>query len=322
MPHDRGQFCTKVAPVDYDPAAECPRFIAFLRRIFDGDEGLVGYTRNMLGQSLVADAAKAQRLWVWVGAGANGKSTLSSVLLRVLGDYATIAAPGLLMERREEHSAMLADLRGRRLVIAAETDDGGRLDMARVKMLTGEESIKAHFMRADWIEFPRTFSLVAHTNHRPIIADTSEAAWRRVVEVPFSVTIPEAERDATLADKLSAEAPGILRWLVAGAVQWCRTRSLVEPDAVKAATASYRAESDTLGQWIDTATESGLGFSSNKRLRGSYQAWCQAEGYQPIGGKRFGDSLRVKGFKPGKDRGERGWFGIRLVDGSDRLDAN
>ncbi|OQZ05630.1 MAG: hypothetical protein B6D36_09155 [Planctomycetes bacterium UTPLA1] len=139
----------------------------------------------------------------------------------MLGDYATAAAPRLLIRRQgESHPTELVDLREARFVSAIETAEGGAFDEERVKALTGDDRIKARKMRQDFFEFRPTFKLFLATNHRPIVRGDDTGIWRRIRLWPFTVEIPPEEQDHALKEKLRAELPGILAWSVRGCMAW------------------------------------------------------------------------------------------------------
>ena len=146
------------------------------------------------------------------GDGGNGKSKFYGAIQHVLGPYAVVPHKSLLVaERHEQHPTVVADLFRKRLAVASETKRGRRLDDESVKNLTGGDRLTGRRMREDPWEFWPTHTLVMFSNHRPAVHGRDEGIWRRLRLVPWEVTIPEDERDEHLADKLQAEAPGILR---------------------------------------------------------------------------------------------------------------
>ena len=169
-PHDRADLATKIAPVSYDPEATCERWEMFLHSIFAGKASLIDYVKRLLGYSLTGDV-REQILGIFWGSGSNGKSTLLNLFMSdLLGpDYALKAPHELLMVKGDEHPTERADLYGKRLVAAIETDDGKRLAESLVKELTGGDAIRARRMRENFWEFRPTHKLVLCTNHKPSI---------------------------------------------------------------------------------------------------------------------------------------------------------
>jgi putative DNA primase/helicase len=249
-PARREDLITRCAPVAFDPAAACPRWLAFLDRVMADNEVLIAYLQRVAGMCLTADV-REQALFIFHGKGANGKSVFLDTLTGLMGDYAGEAAPDLLVIRRnEEHACEVADLKGRRLVVAGETEGGARLRVQLLKRLTGNARIKARFMRENYFEFPRTHKLILQTNNKPVIREGTHAVWRRIRLVPFGVIIPDEEQDRLLTEKLRAEWPGILNWLVEGCLAW-EAGGLQTPEEVENATQTYEDEQDLLGEFAE-----------------------------------------------------------------------
>lgn len=311
-PHDPTDRITRICPVDHDPDAEAPTLGAFLARTFADDGQLIGYVRRLLGYCATGSAAE-QILAVFHGEGANGKSTLLDAIGYVLGDYADTAAPDLLMQRHgDEHPCELADLSGKRLVFASESEKNRKLKVQTMKRLTGDSEIKARFMRQDYFSFARTFKIILATNSLPAIDEDTEAVWRRLRLIPFTVVIPREERDPDLLDKLKAEGPGILRWLLDGCAQWHRD-GLGEPQAVSDATGHYRAESDPVAAFVaDCCIEHPDNWCASSALRREYEKWCSEQGDRPIAGREFTDGLKRRGYTPARRHAGRGWDGVGL----------
>ncbi|MDB5298306.1 MAG: phage/plasmid primase, family [Phycisphaerales bacterium] len=250
MPHGPDRLLTKLAPVTYDAAAACPLWDRFMSRIMDDDHDMVAYLRRLAGLCLTGDAT-VQELWIPWGGGANGKSVFFDTLSGLMGDYAGIAPDSLLTARAmgSEHPTEVAGLCGKRMVVASETEEGAKLRIQLVKRLTGDATITARFMRQDFFEFPRTHKLVMVTNNRPVIRETTNAVWRRVRLIPFTVTIPKAERDPQLLPKLQAERAGILNWCVRGCLDW-QAGGMQTPEPVLLATTLYQDQQDDMGEFV------------------------------------------------------------------------
>jgi putative DNA primase/helicase len=201
--HRRDDCITKICPVDFDPAAECLRWVEFLGCIFGNAANLIRFVQKFLGYRLTGDI-REQLLLIFWGVGCNGKSTLLDIVTWLMGDYAGEAPPNLLTERRgsDEHPCEIADLCGRRLVVASENEKGRRMRIGLMKMITGNARLKARFNRKDYFKFDRTFEPLLVTNNKPRIRENTKAVWRRIRLVPFNIVIPDAEIDPVLPDKL------------------------------------------------------------------------------------------------------------------------
>lgn len=311
-PHNRTDYITRLCPTAYDPAADCPRWKACLSRAFADNANLIGFLQRLLGYCATG-SVRDHILPIWWGSGANGKSTILGAIMDVLGpDYTSKAPPELLMLRRgEHHPTERADLFGKRLVVAMESQEGGRLNEALIKDLTGGDRQKARRMREDFWEFEPSHKLILATNHKPTIKDTTHSTWRRVKLVPFEVTIPEQEQDATLPDKLRAERAGILVWTARGCLEWQRI-GLSEPDAVKVATQEYRSQEDVIRIFLDDCCR--LAPAERERastLYAVYKRWAERGGEHPISQARFGKALTERGL--GRERANGIWYvGIAL----------
>jgi putative DNA primase/helicase len=304
--HNRDDLITKLAPVEYDPAATCPAWETFLDRIFGSNTWLIEYVERLLAFSLTGDI-RHHILPIAYGEGANGKSTLFDVAQHIAGDYACPAPESLLTTRTgNEHPTEIARLAGKRLVVASETDESKSLRIGLVKKLTGDEHLSGRYMRQDYFTFQRTHKTFLMTNNKPRISEDSSAIWRRVKLIPFTVTIPEAERDPDLPDRLKAEAPGILARLVQAAQRWIDDHyDLCEPGEVSQATEDYRADENPLGDFIEQRCI--LMPSANvtrHELWEAYSKWASENGEKyPLGRRALFERIRkLDGVEEGQAR--------------------
>ena len=315
-PHDPGAMCAKLAPVDFDPDATCPRFEQFLREVFDGNGELEAFLQRWVGYSLTG-LTQEQCFTILYGLGCNGKTTLLGVVKRLAGDYvrnADFATFGFAREKQAGVRDDIAALAGARIVTASEPSVGLRLSEGLVKQLTGSDPVTARALYGRHFDFVPQFKLWLSCNHRPTVRDTSLAFWRRVHLIPFGVSFKGRE-DPHLPEKLAAEAPGILNWAILGALEW-QDGGLAPPEAVKAATADYQEAEDVIGAFVAERTEADPGaIVLFKTLRDSYLGWCDGNSERPLSSKAFGEALAEKGF--GKERGGGGvrrYAGLRLVE--------
>lgn len=270
--------------------------------------------QRILGASLVGGIFE-NLLPIFYGGGSNGKSVLQETWCGVLGpDYAMAAPDGFLIaSKKERHPTEIADLHGKRFVSVNETADGGRLSEAKVKRLTSRERLRARRCKEDFWEFEPTHHLILATNHKPAIKGTDNGIWRRLRLVPFTVTIPDAEQDKQLAEKLRDEYPAILRWAVAGCIQWQRDRmNLSEPKEVVAATESYRAEQDTLGAFLEECCHlDEWRVERASELFWAWSEWCKLRGEWAGTQTAFGLRLTDRGFE--KDRPTSGPHRAKII---------
>jgi putative DNA primase/helicase len=272
-PRDRITMQTRAK---FEPTAPCPRWEQFLGEVFDGQDELITFLQRAIGYSLTGITTE-QVLFMLYGTGANGKGTFVNTLKHALGDYAW-NMPFATVELHERSAIPndIAALVNRRFVIASETNDGTRMNEARVKALTGCDPMTARFLHSEFFEFEPVAKFWLSVNHRPIVRDNSYGFWRRLRLIPFKKRFT---LDGTLAAQLEREAPGILAWAVRGALAW-QADGLAAPAVVIAATDAYEAESDPLRDFLDEACDTSNPKASefSTPLFARYRAWAERRG--------------------------------------------
>jgi len=300
---------TKFSPVAVDPNAKCPRFKQFLQEVFDGDSELIRFVQKAAGYTLTG-STEEQCLFACYGKGSNGKTTLLEILLFILGDYG-VDLPFSALETKQYVIGEGADLPGARFAKSVEAREGRRLDEARIKSWTGGDTISIRLMHRNTFSFQPTHKLWLSFNHRPVITDDSPAMWRRIKLIPFLRAFDPVQADKGLLEKLKAEAPGILNWLIEGCLAWQKD-GLKVPAAIERATREYEAESDPLAPFLADCCEMGPGFKVIKgELCGAYQGWCAANKERPVSRNAFAEKLKSRGFGEGSTGSARFWTGLR-----------
>lgn len=319
-PHSRDDLITKVVPISYDEAAECPVWMEFLNTVMRGREEMLDFLQRAVGYTLTP-SVEEQVLFFLYGTGRNGKSTFTETIRRLMGTYAYRISAEMLMAGKvnnpEAPSPVVAGMKGTRFVVASELEDGWRWAEAKIKDLTGSDALTGRHLNQEPIHFSPTHKLWIYGNHRPVVKGSTEGIWRRIRLVPFEVTIPEDEADLKLQDKLLAELPGILNWALAGVQIWLQ-KGLSNPAAVKEATRDYREDMDLIQQFIDemclVSSTSRCLFSGIFR---AYEAWCAGRGERPMTIVRFGEALTSKGHPGEKKGGAMFRVGIELIASAD-----
>lgn len=324
---DRPQVITKLMPVGHDPAARCPRFDAFLLRV-QPDREMRQFLRRWWGLSMTA--LPVQKFVFQHGKGANGKSVLSDLMNRILGDYAaTVKIKSLTGRDHKSGSDATPDLMplvGARAALACEPEQGERLQEGMIKEMTGGEPILVRQLHSDFIEVRPHFKLTVSGNHKPEIRGTDDGIWRRVLLVPFDVQIPEAERDEALIDKLWDERSGILNWLIEGLIDVLEG-GLRAPERVLGATREYRADSDPVGTFLAECclvSGSSEDFLTARELIDGFNLWLDQRGEGMWGQRtvslriraeanRYRDPTTGRPYTRGKRTGS-GYFGIRFTE--------
>ena len=299
QPHTPTDLITYCAPVNHDENAKCPLWEKTLLEIFEDNGILVSYLQRCLGMCLTGDV-REQILLVFYGIGRNGKNVVVDTHSGMMGDYACEAATTLLTSRSgfDEHPTEIADLCGRRLVIACETQKDGKLKADTVKRLTGNARLKARFMKKDFFEFDRTFKIILCTNHRPEIPENTIAIWERLKVVPFNRVFAEAEQDKLLLNKLKTEWPGILNWMVRGCLDW-QKNGLQEPEEVGEATWEYQESQNPLDDFFDQCCKfNAFSVTPVGILKERFAEWNEKMSRDlNISTQTFNEELRKRGCK-------------------------
>lgn len=283
--------CTRVAPAQ----GPHPTFDRFLRDITLEDDSLRDYLQRSLGACL-SGAIRDHWLIFWSGTGRNGKNTLGDLVMWMLGDYAKVIPPETLMSKKQGpgHPTDLANLRGLRLAIASEVSEGSYWDESRVKSLTGDSDISARLVHRDFFEFPRTHKHLVYGNSRPMLRVVDPAMRARLHIVPFHADFTETP-DIQMPDKLKAEAPQIMQWLVDGHEAWIQDGTLKKCSAVQKETDSYFATQSTPELWIGEECKLDDGLTGQAgELYKSYKAWKEARGESPLSQTRWGEWMAVR----------------------------
>jgi P4 family phage/plasmid primase-like protien len=320
LPHNRADLITKLAPVTFDGSAACPLWERSLLRWMDGKTHLAGYLQRVVGYGLTGDVSE-QCLWFFHGGGANGKSTFLMAVLAMLGDYAMQAVSELLMvKHHESHPTERADLFGKRFVATIETEEGKRVAEALMKQLTGGDKVRARKMRQDFFEFDPTHKIFLAANHKPAVKGTDHAVWRRIKLVPWTVTIPDREKDKALPDKLKAELPGILNWAIQGCLDW-QQNGMQEPDEVRQATAQYQREQDIIERFLcECCVRQPWAKIKVSTLYEAYGTWS---GDKYTTQPEFNDRMRAKGYASERETKGYMWQGVGLyVPGMNQCEPN
>ena len=170
-------------------------------------------------------------------------------------------------------------------------------------------------MRGEWFDFKPAFKLWMTGNHKPLIMGQDNAIWNRVKLIPFTFSVPKEKQDVRLTEKLKAELPGILAWMVEGCKAWRLQGRLEDPKCVQEAVQSYRKEMDVLGEFLLMACERVEAVETNAmKLYIAYKKWAEANGHKAMTNTSFGRRMVERGFSKRKGRQAYYYVGIRVID--------
>ena len=333
--HEQRDLLTKISPVKFDSNAKAPKWEKWLEQILPSAE-VRDYIQRFIGYCLTGEVSERQFV-IMFGGGRNGKSLLINMLRYILGPYCGPMAPGLLMAREgEAHPAEVADLFGLRLATSSETKQGRAFDEEQLKRMTGNEELKARLMRENFWSFFPTHKLLMAVNHKPRVKDATESFWDRAALIPFEVRIAKDKVDKDLFQKLKAEGPGVLAWMVRGCLEW-QKRGLDMPAAVQEATNEYREGEDIMGRFIkerlafgkdktkitlrfDDGVEKKVDVKfevSNQHMSTTLANWCKKLNLYVPGERALAERLLGLGAVRATHIGTnsaRGWKGVRVLD--------
>ena len=315
-PHDPAALCTALTRLTPAGNADAPRYTRFLYRITGGDADLCDYLQRVAGMALVGEVYE-EGITICHGPGGNGKSTLFGLWQDVLGDYAGTIRPELLVPRRDSSEPFgLEQVRGKRLVVAGETDEGLGLNQSVLKRLASQDQISANPKGRDPFSFRPTHTLILHTNHLPRIRSVDEGTRRRIAVLPLTSPIGRAEMVTDFrARLLESEGPQILRWMIEGARMFYEDHmKLKKPEVVEAASREYLSGEDWLRGFLTERCVLGEDeAASGGTLYEAFHQWSLENGERfPRRSREFASALRSRGFETRHTRTGNVWAGIAL----------
>ncbi|WP_157839968.1 DNA primase family protein [Streptomyces megasporus] len=318
-PHDPADMLTQCALVDYVPDAECPRWLRFVEEIFPGDPELQRYYQTFLGMAITGEV-REHALGVWYGEhGRNGKGTTIRTMQKVFGHDIVHEVPFTIFENvrgQAVHTEQIAALRGKRLVVAQEGNQGVPMNTALLKNLSGGDRINTRHLHGKVFSFEPTFTIVLATNYLPEFGSGGAALWARTKAVLFGQSFAD-RRDPDLEPTIQGpEREGVAAWVVRGAVRYY-AEGLRDPLSVVAATEHHKEEVDPLkpliGEVFDYDDDSEVKRSDFNR---ALKEWCQDNGetsgkFKPSSVKNH---LKTNGVTEVQRKG-KGWMyrGIYLL---------
>ncbi len=330
--HNPADLITKIGRVGWDPEADQSdeRWASFLDAATLHDPEMVAYMRKAAGYCMTGDTSQ-EVVFLVMGPPGAGKGTFENALATCLGDYATTTSFDTWTHKANGQNQRpdLAALVGARFVSCSEASAERRLDEGVISNATGGDKIAACHKYKDPFDYLPRFKLALLVNKPPKINHVADETgiWRRLKRLPFEHKVTTGEKDTDLKpyfrDPLRG-ARAVLRWAVAGAVEYMQDRKLVEPTRIVEATEALRQENDPLRDFLAAACVVAPGdkdtWIPSSRLRALYETWAKEDGVKVLlDAKAMGKTLREEPYRcePGKSGGMRVWFGLRERTASD-----
>lgn len=321
-PHDPDDLITKVT--NCSPGDEGMQlWLDTLDTFFCKDKALISYVQEIVGMAAVGKVY-AEHMIIAYGGGANGKSTFWNTIARVLGNYSgKISAEALTMNCKRNVKPEMAELKGKRLIIASELEEGTRLNTGMVKQLCSVDPIEAEKKYKDPFHFDPSHTLVLYTNHLPKVSANDDGTWRRLIVIPFNAKITGKSDIKNFSDHLFEHAgSAIMKWIIEGAeIAINKGFKFTEPQVVVDAIKEYRENNDWLGQFIEEHCDVDPSYSEKSgELYQQYRVSCIQCGEFVRSTSDFYGSLEKAGFFRYRKKSGRVIVGLKLKDGQDFLE--
>lgn len=318
--HSAEDLITKITAVSPDDEG-MDLWLSALDSFFCGDAELMDYVQQIVGLSAIGKVY-VEALVIAYGEGSNGKSTFWNTIARVLGTYSgTISADALTVGCKRNVKPEMAELKGKRLVIAAELEEGMRLNTSIVKQLCSTDEVTAEKKYKDPFKYVPTHTLVLYTNHLPRVGANDDGIWRRLIVIPFNAKITGNSDRKNYADFLYENAGGaVLSWIIEGAEKAIKNKyKLKVPKVVETAINKYRENNDWFSAFVDECCEVDVTFQQKSgEFYQEYRSYCARTGEYTRSTTDFYTALENADFERKKTKAGVIVRGIRLK--SDFLD--
>lgn len=297
LEHDPRYLCTKITRAEFKDNEGLELWLDFLADVTQGDTDLASYLQRLAGYCATGSITEDILVFIF-GPGGNGKGTFAEAIAHVLGSYAKMFSPDVLVETQgNRHPTELAQFLGARFALTSEPPSNATWNDSRVKSLTGDSTINARFMGGNFFDFERTHKTMILGNHMPRLNEVSASIRRRVQVVPFRAVFENSVGDG-MRERLKREAGGaILSWIIGGAKAWAK-EGTKPPRAVAELTSEYISDQDLIGQWLQERTERAVEtkFERSGDLHKNYSNWCEGQGYRPKSNLKLSEYLSSAGY--------------------------
>ena len=316
MPHKATDLLTKIT--NCAPGDEGRQLWEdALQLFFCGDQDLIDYVQMTVGMAAVGKVY-VEALIIAYGEGRNGKSTFWNTISRVLGTYSgAMSADSLTANCRRNVKPEIAELKGKRLIIAAELEEGTRLSTSILKQLCSTDQIRGEKKFKDPFDFTPSHTAVLYTNHLPKVSASDDGTWRRLIVIPFHAKIEGSSDIKNYADYLFNNAgPAVMNWIIEGARKVIEREFKIDPPKVVAnAIAEYRGMNDWLSHFLEECCVTGDGLEQKSGdLYQEYRAYCLRTGEYARNNADFIAEIEKRGFMRKKKKSGMWVQGLQLKD--------
>jgi len=274
--HNWKDYCTKVTSVEPGDKGKA-LWLDALNKTFLNDQELIDYVQEVVGLAAIGKVYM-EAMIIAYGEGRNGKSTFWNTIARVLGGYAgNVSADTLTVGCRRNVKPELAELKGVRLALAKELEEGTRMNTSVVKQLTSTDDIYGEKKFCKPASFTPSHTLVLYTNHLPRVGATDEGTWRRLIVIPFNAVFEGKSDQKNYGDYLYQNAgPAVLAWIIEGAKRIiAKDFKVKNPKIVQDAIDAYRGQNDWLNEFLEECCELDPTYTEKSgELYQEYRSYC------------------------------------------------
>lgn len=300
---DPKDFLTYQLPFPYNPAAVCPMFDSYLKKVLPDDDS------NLILQEFsgfIFTKLNLEKCLILTGGGSNGKSVFFNILTALVGNENTLSySMGLF--NHEYNRAKLTNV-----LLNYSSEKGTDLNVETFKALISGEPLQAREPYGKPFSINNKVKFIMNCNELPKETESTEAYFRRYIIIPFDVKISEAERNINLADNIiKNELAGVFNWLLIGLERLVKNRRFTESEKVNQALAEFKRQADNVALFIDEYEYKPC--TQRKKplaeMFGYYKSFCIENGYKPFGKNNFSNKLESKGFEPTRlNDGSKGFY--------------
>lgn len=320
IPHTSDYFSLSRLPFRYDLNAKCPKFKKFLQEVLP-DKKVRLLIQEWFGYNLIP-ITRFERMMIFSGTGANGKTVLCTVLRELLGKDSVSSVPlDHFISSRPPYQ--LAETVGRLANIHEEFSGSRSISSEGIlkQFITGSQMTFERKMQQPFMANPAA-RLTFCTNELPQFRDRSSGLWRRMICIPFEVQIPPNKRKTEFLEGKwwvqTGEMPGVLNWALRGLIRLLERGTFVEPDICVAFKENYKEEVNPTGTFFEEHCYSDKDTRiGTTELYRHYKMFMQDIGQQQLTPAQFAEEVRRR-FSSKKTKNavvynggrERVWLGI------------
>ncbi|MPQ35072.1 phage/plasmid primase, P4 family [Limosilactobacillus fermentum] len=271
-----------------------------LDTFFCHDQDLINYVQEIVGLVAIGQVY-LEALIIAYGDGRNGKSTFWNTIANVLGTYTGhLSSDALTVGVRRNVKPEMAEVKGKRLIISAELEEGKRLNTSTIKQLCSTDEIYAEKKYMKPFSFTPSHTIVLYTNYLPHVGGNDDGIWRRLIVIPFKAKISGHSDIKNYTAHLTENAgPAVMQWIIEGAQRIIEQNyQLSTPPVVQAAIEAYHADNDWLGHFITEKCDVDPSYQQKSgELYQKYREYCQGIGEYTRSTTDFYTALENAGFK-------------------------